>query len=94
MHKTDNSRKIFKGALTRALAVILCVSMVFGVLGLTGCSLIDDLTNGVAQKSLSEAELAVTVTSEVSDVTAISLLQLNDNGRSPLAPFIVTVATK
>lgn len=65
MHKTDNSRKIFKGALTRALAVILCVSMVFGVLGLTGCRLIDDLTNGVAQKSLSEAELARLVTNAV-----------------------------
>ena len=65
MHKEDNSRKSFKGALTRALAVILCVSMVFGVLGLTGCSLIDDLTNGVAQKSLSEAELARLVTNAV-----------------------------
>lgn len=65
MHKTDNSRKVFRGALTRALAVILCVSMVFGVLGLTGCSLIDDLTNGVAQKSLSEAELARLVTNAV-----------------------------
>lgn len=65
MHKEDNSRKSFKGALTRALAVILCVSMVLGVLGLSGCTIIDDLTHGVTQKSLSEAELARLVTNAI-----------------------------
>ena len=65
MHKEDNSRRVFKGALTRALAVILCVSMVFGVIGLTGCTFIDNLTHGVAQKPLSEAELARLVTNAI-----------------------------
>ena len=65
MYKADNSRKTFKGALSRALAVILCLSMVFGVLGLTGCTFIDNLTHGVSQKSLSEAELARLVTNAV-----------------------------
>lgn len=65
MHKEDNSRKTFKGALTRALAVIMCISVVFGVLGLTGCNLIDNLTHGVTQKPLSEAELARLVTNAV-----------------------------
>ena len=38
MHKEDNSRKTFKGALTRVLAVIMCVSMLSAMtLCLTGC---------------------------------------------------------
>ena len=65
MLKEDNSRKTFKGVLTRALAVIMCISVVFGVLGLTGCNLIDNLTHGVTQKALSEAELARLVTNAV-----------------------------
>lgn len=65
MHRADNSRKVFKGALSRALAVILCVSMVFGVISLTGCTFIDNLTHGVTQKSLSEAELARLVTNAI-----------------------------
>ena len=65
MHKEDNSRRVFKGSLTRALAVILCVSMVFGLIGLTGCTFIDNLTHGVAQKPLSEAELARLVTNAI-----------------------------
>ncbi len=65
MNKEDNSRKVFKGALTRALAVIMCISMIFGVMGLTGCKFIDNLTHGVTQKNLSEAELARLVTNSI-----------------------------
>ena len=65
MHRADNSRKILSGALTRALAVIMCVSVIFGVMGLSGCTFIDNLTHGVTQKNLSEAELARLVTNAI-----------------------------
>ena len=65
MTKADNSRLIVKRAITKALAVVMCISMLAGVIGLTGCKLLDNLTRGVAQKSLSEAELARLVTNAV-----------------------------
>ena len=65
MHKADNSVNAIKRVLCRALAVIMCISMIFGVMGLSGCTFIDNLTHGVAQKSLSEAELARLVTNAI-----------------------------
>ena len=65
MTKADNSRTKIKRALSKALAVVMCISMIMGIMGLTGCKLIDNLTHGAAQKSLSEAELARLVTNAV-----------------------------
>lgn len=65
MTKTGNSLKGMNRALSKVLAVILCSFMLIGTIGITGCDLINNITHGVTQKSLSEAELARLVTNAV-----------------------------
>lgn len=63
----DNMAIRFKRARSRALAAVLCVTLLFQVTGLTGCKIVNNITSGfnTAQKSLSEAELARLITKAV-----------------------------
>lgn len=62
MLKRDNSRHIsFKGACIRCLAVIMSVSVIFGMtVSLTGCNFISNITSGlnVTANQLSETDIA------------------------------------
>ena len=64
---TDNMAMRLKRARSRALAVVLCVTLLFQVTGLTGCKIVNNITSGfnTAQKTLSEAELARLITKAV-----------------------------
>ncbi len=67
MKMRDHSRKTAGRAWTKVLSVILCFAMITGTVGLSGCKFINNLTHGlnVAQKPLSEAELARMITNAV-----------------------------
>ena len=67
MKISDYSRKAAGRALTKVLSVIMCFVMITGTAGLSGCKFINNLTHGlnVAQKPLSEAELARLITNAV-----------------------------
>ena len=61
MERRSDNRNDSGRILKRVLTVVLCISMLAGTLGaLSGCSFINDITNGlnVTQKPVSEAELA------------------------------------
>ena len=53
--------------LTKVLSVVMCVVMISGLVGLSGCKFINNITNGlnVAQKPISEAELARLMTNAI-----------------------------
>ena len=55
-----DSRKNVKRIRSRILAVTMCASMILGTFGLSGCQIVNDITNGLkpAQKPVPEAELA------------------------------------
>lgn len=83
-------------ALTKALSVILCIVLTVGVVPLSGCNLINNITSGlsVSQKPLSEAELARLMTnaiiseSNVADCYAsIPASQLNELSYSMFSEY-------
>lgn len=67
MKISDYSREASGRALTKVLSVIMCFVMITCTAGLSGCKFINNLTHGlnVAQKPLSEAELARLITNAV-----------------------------
>ena len=70
----DSMRK-FKGSAKKVLAVIMCVSMVFGMsVCLTGCDFFTGLSKGfkASQKDLSKAELARIIVVAISDERSVS----------------------
>ena len=95
--KRNNDNRLKAGrAFSKALAVILCVFMIAGAVGLSGCDIINNITSGlsVAQKPLSEAELARLMTnaiisdSNVADCYAgIPASQLNDLSYSMFSEY-------
>ena len=65
----------FKGSAKKVLAVIMCVSMVFGMsVCLTGCDFFTGLSKGfkASQKDLSKAELARIIVVAISDERSVS----------------------
>lgn len=70
----DSMRK-FKGSAKKVLAVIMCVSMIFGMsVCLTGCDFFTGLSKGfkASQKDLSKAELARIIVVAISDERSVS----------------------
>ncbi|MBR4557825.1 MAG: hypothetical protein IKO15_10170 [Clostridiales bacterium] len=69
MKKLNDSRSFgLKGAIVKFLAVIMCVSVFFGlVVTSTGCSFIDNITDGlnVNSNNLSETDLARLITNAI-----------------------------
>ncbi len=65
--RCDDSKKTAQRALSKVLCVILCVVMIACTAGLSGCKLINNITNGLntSQKPLSEAELARLITNAI-----------------------------
>ena len=75
MNRKGDSMKLFKGSARRILAVIMCISMVFGMsVCLTGCNFFTGLSKGfkTSQKELSKAELARIVVVAISDERNVS----------------------
>ena len=67
LKKCSESTTVRVGALKKVLSVILCIAMIAGTVALSGCNFINNITSGlnVAQKALSEAELARLITNAV-----------------------------
>ncbi len=69
MKKLNDSRSFgLKGAIVKFLAVIMCVSVFFGlVVTSTGCNVIDNITDGlnVNANNLSETDLARLITNAI-----------------------------
>lgn len=74
MRIKDNGRKSSKGSLSRILAVIMCVCMIFGTIGITGCDFIDKITSGFKNntKSLPKTELARLIANAIQDDSEVS----------------------
>ena len=74
MKRVFDSEKISGRILTKVLSVIMCVVMLAGTFGLSGCKVINNITNGLnaSQKFLSEAELARLMTNAVNSDSNVS----------------------
>ncbi|MBR3341991.1 MAG: hypothetical protein IKG30_10260 [Clostridiales bacterium] len=67
MRRLYDSKLVSGRSLIKILSVVMCVVMISGLAGLSGCKFINNITNGlnVAQKPISEAELARLITNAV-----------------------------
>ena len=74
MKKQGNGRKTFAGSMNRLLAVIVCVCMVFGTIGITGCDFVNNITNGFknSTKNLPKTELARLIANAIQDDSEVS----------------------
>ncbi|MBR2550548.1 MAG: hypothetical protein IKE92_11155 [Clostridiales bacterium] len=74
MRSFFDSEKISGRTFTKVLSVIMCVVMLAGTVGLSGCKVINNITNGLnaSQKFISEAELARLMTNAVNNDSNVS----------------------